>query len=111
MPDPDLSVRGAIINKIMAFKHLVFILHHSPKNLRVVSIGGGLMQRIEAPEELSQRICVLTLQHTLCSGGVGWTCSLGCCCLGNSSARSRGRDLTLRSLVQHGLLLFQKHQT
>lgn len=24
-PDPDLSFQGAIINKIIAFKHLVFI--------------------------------------------------------------------------------------
>lgn len=43
MLDFDLSVRGVIINKIMVFKYLVFILYYFFKNLRVVSIGGGLM--------------------------------------------------------------------
>ena len=61
MPDPDLGFKGAVINKIIAFKHLVFIIGHSPKDLRVVVIGGELRQRIEAPEELFQSVYVLTV--------------------------------------------------
>ena len=45
MLDPDLRFKGAVINKKIAFEHLVFIIDHSPKNLRVVVIAGGLRQR------------------------------------------------------------------
>lgn len=38
MPDPDSRFKGAITNKIIAFKHLVFIIEYSPKNLRGLSL-------------------------------------------------------------------------
>lgn len=95
MPDPDLSFKVAVINKIIAFKHLVFIIDHSPKGLRVVVIGGGLRQRIEAPEELFQSVCVLTVVL------LPWGCGLdpwgGLRLSWESLSSFRGRDPALQS--------------